>query len=536
MTGMIKLPLFAFLLTALFCPLAHAQTINATSCSSADVQSALNSVTASTTTVTIPAGTCHWTTKLGFAVPSGNTSLTIQGATTCTGSGDPSLNNLACTDSTIIVDDDTTDTTNLISITLNSAGFLRWTGITINAGLNTQTNDAQLSFYGGGGGQQLRIDHNHSNMNTYTGAGPQANPLLLEGCLFGVIDHNLFDNNVSPTPARANSIAVQNGRTCGGGNWGDGLFAQPVQWGSNQFLFVEANTFNFLGAPGGEGSAYVQANDCLDGGKITWRYNTLNNGKIQTHPTGGNGPQRGCYAMEVYSNFFNTSNRDGLNTAHFMSSGALMMWNNNAPTGYNNSLVDLKSARSDTSLGYSQTAVPNGWGYCGTSFNGTGSVWDESSTSSSGHACLDQPGRGQSDLLGGNGFPARNDTVYGTQHWPNQKLTPIYVWLNTYSGGNLVSNGYPALFTENQDYYQDVGGSAGIAKGLLSARPSTCTPTFGYWETDHNQLDFCYATNTWSTTSSTPASYAPYTYPHPLTQSSGSLPAAPTNLSAVVNP
>ena len=42
-----------------------------------------------------------------------------------------------------------------------------------------------------------------------------------------------------------------------------------------------------------------------------------------------------------------------------------------------------------------------------------------------------------------------------------------------------------------------------------------------YWETDHNQLDYCTATNTWSTLTSSPPSYVPYTYPHPLDSGGG---------------
>jgi hypothetical protein len=103
-----------------------------------------------------------------------------------------------------------------------------------------------------------------------------------------------------------------------------------------------------------------------------------------------------------------------------------------------------------------------------------------------------------------------------------------------------------AVTVENSDYYLELpnynentsfNGTAGMGFGLLSARPSTCTPHVAWWETDNNQLDYCYAANTWSTVTSTPASYVPYTYPHPLVTGSqtSEAPSAPTNLGATVN-
>ena len=67
----------ALLLSLLFVTGVRAQTINAASCNQSDVQKALNSVTSSTTTVNIPAGTCTWTSQLTFVVPSGSTMLSI---------------------------------------------------------------------------------------------------------------------------------------------------------------------------------------------------------------------------------------------------------------------------------------------------------------------------------------------------------------------------------------------------------------------------------------------------------------------------
>ena len=88
---------------------------------------------------------------------------------------------------------------------------------------------------------------------------------------------------------------------------------------------------------------------------------------------------------------------------------------------------------------YGQIPTPNGWGYAGTEFNGTGSMWDGGTAlgtdTTKGYPCLDQPGRGQGDLLTG-GFPNKVNSTTGTISWPNQALEPIYIWNNT---GGIVS-------------------------------------------------------------------------------------------------
>lgn len=69
---------------------------------------------------------------------------------------------------------------------------------------------------------------------------------------------------------------------------------------------------------------------------------------------------------------------------------------------------------------------------------------------------------------------------------------------------------------ENDNYYVDKGmafnGTVGIGSGTRAARPATCTTGVTYWSTDHNALDRCSATNTWTNNF-----YIPYTDPHPLT-------------------
>lgn len=155
---------------------------------------------------------------------------------------------------------------------------------------------------------------------------------------------------------------------------------------------------------------------------------------------------------------------------------------------------------------------------------------------------LDQPGRGQGDLLvrDSNGNP----TVVA---WPHDALEPVYAWNNTHNGSQVgVTSSSPTVWA-NRDYYNSVGGvqtsptspfngTVGTGFGTLANRPTTCTagtdvgggsaiPGVAYWATDQNsgngELYVCTATNTW-----TPY-YTPYTYPHPLVSGT---PSAPTNL------
>ena len=65
---------------------------------------------------------------------------------------------------------------------------------------------------------------------------------------------------------------------------------------------------------------------------------------------------------------------------------------------------------------YNQQPTPNGWGYAGTEFNGTGSNWDGGTAlgtdTTKGYPCLDQPGRGQGDLITGL-FPNKVNSTTG---------------------------------------------------------------------------------------------------------------------------
>jgi hypothetical protein len=536
-----QLLLVALLLGPLLGQQAHAQTINAASCSASDVQTALNSVATDGTTVNIPAGSCTWSTQVTY---NGSFSATIQGQSTTNGTCGPG-GSCSATDSTVV--SDATSTGTALQVHSVNGKSIRVTGITFSWGSGAQEYNGMLNV--DGNTQSVRVDHCHfvhANIVDLIVGGSDGN-------MYGVIDHNLFNTINSDEDAfrtlQSNWNGVANSPGYMNDN-GNGSWADSSHWGSNQFIFLENNNFVFDGASSTWGFAY----DCIaEGGRMVFRYNVLTNSmRMQTHGTGsGDTNYRSCRAIEMYGNALTyapqgSTGTINANTIMQFEGGGLLSWGNTF-TGYE-SILQIDTIRQNSET-YTQSAPPSGWGYCGTEQTGSSSVWDQN-TKSTGYKCLDQFGVGKGDLLSGN-FPNKIDSATGKASWPNQAYDPGYLWGNTFNAVNQNPNAYVSTTpdsVENVAYFLQLpninessafNGTAGVGcgpstgTGCASAvqQPSTCTQFTGYWNPSTSTLYQCNPANTWATY------YTPFTYPHPLIaggQTTGNPPAPPTNLAASV--
>lgn len=432
----------------------------ASSCNPGDVRAALLKCVSSDIVV-IPAGTCRWSTSIDWDAPP-NVTLLGAGSLSTVGGGD----------ATVLIDelDRTRFDTGILNINTHRDGTFRLAGITVRGSGNPASLNYNGSLTIGGETQALRVDHMHFDRVQYV-------HLLISGQIYGVVDRSLFD--------LAGGTAVKFfAGGWGGAQYGDGAWADDTSLGSHRFVFVEDNVFN---APTGSGGVV----DSYLGSRFVVRYNTINGSSLTTHPTGGSNRSRGTRAWEVYGNRTNTPNSNSVFSFFFVSSGTGVIWGNQAATGYRN-FVTLHAMRRRDST-YRQAPAPEGWGYAGTAFNGTGSNWDGNENPLTGYPDLDQPGRGKGDLLSGD-FPNVRNTATGCDAskpcaYPRQALEPIYEWDNTWARvenepGERFS-GEGDLLLPGRDYY------------LATKKPG----------------------------------YVPYAYPHPLTAMGA--PEAPRNLRAL---
>lgn len=471
--------------------------------------------TNSTVTVNWPAcsgaSAVSWTgsSGLSYTLNAANTQVNVIGAgTTATGGGDQTVILIHTGDGTLF--NFTTGAT--------STGF-RFSGISVEQDASSVFSNGLFGI--GGSSHNVRVDHTHFLENA---ASENSIWLIIYGQVLGVYDHNICDFIIGSV---TNGVRVEadtlNGDTQG---LGDGSWSLATGFGSFNFFFIETNIFT--------GGA---ADDCNHGGRIVFRHNIQHTAFFQTHEMEND--FRGCRAVEVYQNVAD-SDPTVTGEGQYLDTrmGTALEWGN---TLGNTWITNLAMVQDRTDTTHGQTAPPGGWGYCGTTFGP--SNWD-GNTNSSGYPCLDQVGRGQSDAIAGV-FPTKCNTTAGCPSfngtWPHNKVEPVYEWLDQFvpapghSGLNCFSADTSTIIA-NLDFYcytltwngtafvgTAFNGTGGTGSGPVASRPATCSPNVAYWETDHSQLDFCYAANTWSTLVSTPPSYVPATYPYPLVGN----PAAP---------
>jgi hypothetical protein len=462
-------------------------------------------------TITLPSGTFTWATGVTITKV-----ITLQGAgTSATGGGDQ----------TVIIDNYASGQP-LLNFQAGSTGVVRMTGITFQSGSGSIKDGGTIAI---GGPGNVRVDHCHfvaTSANNYK-------IVLFGSGVFGVMDHCILDLTGT------NALYFYNGRQNGAGDYvGNYEWTLPTNFGSSDFFFIEDNIIN---GDVGSGPYSTRALDSTSASRVVVRFNTLSqSGLAEDHATGHAGNDRGTRAKEVYGNLVTSSLQEDPN---FMpvdgSSGTMLVWGNSWDNVFK-TLYKFNVTRKNNDT-YPQIPTPNGWGYAGTEFNGTGSNWDGGTAlrtdTLKGYPCLDQPGRGPGDLLTGD-HPNKINVTTGTIYWPHQALEPMYFWNNfgdlVHGWGDLVvTNQTNGRAVQDRDFYipptGGFNGTSGTGWGTLANRPTTCTPGVAYFATDQGSwntstsnpygvqqngadgvLYKCTAPNTWT------LYYTPYIYPHPL--------------------
>ena len=458
---------------------AGAADRHAASCSSADVQAAVNAA-ASRDRVLVPAGTCSYTSAVN--VPNGK-NITIQGAG---------------------INTTTISAGREVRVFVLNGSATRITGFSFNQGQIVIGGDDTTPV------QDWRVDHNRFVANNILGYNS-----IIINCPFavtpkgtfcrGVIDHNVFEGGVQVLPwGFANATTLQ------------AAWSLPTNLGGADTVFIEDNAFS---API---SQSFQAVDTNYSGRFVFRFNSVTGSIVAVHSLQ---QWRGSRAWEIYGNKISGQAW----AAGLIRGGVGVAWGNQLDSTRGPWVLD--NVRSWDYAGHD-------YGPC----DGT-STADGNSPGRQGYMCRDQIGSGSDVCLSNpsNNTPSASgwctQTHESSYFWLNRTGSAV---TRVDTSGRGVST--TAHVFNDRDFYNEVpafAGTSGVGSGPRANRPGTCTEGVAYWATDEGnwnttlppntsgRLYKCTAPNTWT------LHYTPYTYPHPLQAAAGSqtsAPPAPSNL------
>jgi hypothetical protein len=533
--------------------------VAAPTCEAPDVQAALDGAPKGAT-VRLPAGTCVWSQTVTAA----NDDVTLRGA----GEG-----------ATILLS--AVDGTFLALRPPAATSRVRVTAMTFSPAPGaTATSNSPPIYVAGAcakeGCAHVRLDHLGLEGWAYYGWADPGNNftafLLRISDVFGVMDHVH-----AHVLARGELANVGFTSYLGVGEFGDGAWASPDDFGTERFFYIEDSTFEVPAE--GQWALTDTDNAPAGGGRFVVRHDVLKNFTVQTHGTESTGRTRGARAYEVYENELECSDANGCQLVN-LRGGTGLVWGNSitTPGGFVSGFVSLGAYRTFADLGgwgrcdgtgpwddndgvvyasgvvtastppapveatvtdAAQSWAPDQWKEDGAPYslvdvtqsfgyeiagNGADTVtlanmgqdyWAGPPTWSPGdafqilraRACIDQPGRGQGDLLSGD--------PPSTKGWVHDALAPVYEWGDTLSGTNWGGwvGSDTARIVEGRDFFSQASpfdGSRGTGQGPLAERPATCTPGVAYFATDERALATCVAKDTWQ------AYYRPLAYPYPI--------------------
>jgi hypothetical protein len=301
MTSTTRALLLVLLSAALSGSLLAQGNYTAASCNQNDVNAVINGPTHRAVdgdTINVPAGTCTWTS--GVSVPSG-IGISIIGA----GAG-----------STKIIDNDTGNSNLFYFAPAFGNSLSRISSMTFSpaSGLSANSLKAPIAFQGTctvGGCPNIRVDNLvFPGTPSWDGLTAPSSTMVVTDNVFGVLDHNTL------TETNSNGyyefVNFNNSAWQGVGQYGDNSWASADTFGTNQAIYVEANSFTQTGnglfpVTESEGGFGITSEG---GGRVVCRFNTAVGLRSMcvNHGTESNGRPRGGRQMEFYDNSMSCPN------------------------------------------------------------------------------------------------------------------------------------------------------------------------------------------------------------------------------------